>query len=72
MSRMQPTQTIVRFTYHAPKHGQPELYVEIREAAKRFAELIEASAPASRERDLALDKLDEAVMHANAAIARHG
>ncbi|OFV83858.1 MAG: hypothetical protein A2W26_07395 [Acidobacteria bacterium RBG_16_64_8] len=57
------------FTYHPPKEGQPERYEEIRGQAKALAIKILDSTPASREQSLALTKLQEAVMWANAAIA---
>lgn len=60
-----------RFTYHAPKEGQPERYVAIRDKARELALLIEMSCPDSRERDTAIDRLDECVMWANASIARN-
>ena len=60
-----------RFTYHAPKEGQPKKYEALRSEAKDFAYMIELACPDSRERSLALTKLEEAVMWANAAIARH-
>lgn len=59
-----------RFTYHAPKEGQPHIYAGIRAKAKELAYFIEGSAPNSREKSLALTKLEEAVFWANAAIAR--
>lgn len=59
-----------RFTYHPPKPGQPEIYTEIRQRARELVELIVAEAPASRELSLAVTKIEEAVMWANAAIAR--
>jgi len=59
------------FTYHAPKPGQPEKYQEIRAKAKDLAHLIDGHCPPSRELSLALTKLEEAVMWANAAIARN-
>ena len=59
-----------RFTYHAPKPGQPEIYTMLREQAKELAYNFLANCPDSRERSLALTKLEEAVMWANAAIAR--
>ena len=59
-----------RFTYHAPKEGQPIRYLEIRETAKAFAVLLVEVCPESRERSLALTKLEEVVFWANAAIAR--
>lgn len=59
------------FTYHAVKDGQQERYSEIRETAYRFASLIVVETPPSREQSLALTALEEAVMWANAAIARN-
>lgn len=59
------------FTYHPPKEGQPERYNTIRQTAKVLAETIEATCPSSRERSLAITKLEEAVFWANAAIARN-
>lgn len=59
------------FTYHAPKIGQPEMYTEIREKAKEFAYLIDSTCPDSREKSLAITKLEECVMWANAGIARN-
>lgn len=59
------------FTYHAPKAGQPERYTIIRSTAKDLAETINKVCPDSRERSLAFTKLEEAVMWANAAIARN-
>jgi hypothetical protein len=58
------------FTYHAPKGGQQTRYQKIRDDAKSFAYLIKGLCPASRERSLAFTKLEEAVMWANASIAR--
>jgi hypothetical protein len=61
-----------RFTYHAPKPGQPELYEQIRFAGLNFALLIDRHTPECRELSTAITKIEEAVMWANAAIARHG
>lgn len=60
-----------RFTYHAPKPGQQERYVAIREKAKELAVLIVASTPSSREQSVALTNLEQATFWANAAIARN-
>jgi hypothetical protein len=60
-----------RFTYHAPKDGQPERYAEIRAKAKELALLINEDCPHSREQTIAINKLDECVMWANASIARN-
>lgn len=59
------------FTYHPPKPGQPERYGVIRMEAKELAMVIDKCCPDSRERSLAFTKLEEAVMWANAAIARN-
>jgi hypothetical protein len=60
-----------RFTYHAPKEGQPERYADIRASAQALAHQLDIECPPSREKALALTKLEEAVMWANAAIARN-
>lgn len=44
---------------------------EIRQAAKRFAYLIERNVPNSREKSLAMTNLEQAVFWANAGIARN-
>lgn len=60
-----------RFTYHPPKPGQPERYTAIRAKAKELADLFYYEVPASREQSLAFTALEEAVMWANAGIARN-
>ena len=59
------------FTYHPPKNGQPAMYVAIRDKAKDLAYLIDELVPDSREKSLAMTKLEECVMWANAGIARN-
>lgn len=59
------------FTYHAPKGDQAKRYETMREMAKRFAIFIVANTPESREQSLAITKLDEVVMWANASVARN-
>ena len=59
------------FTYHPPKGDQPGRYEEIRAKGKEMAELIMVNCPVSRETSVALSRLEEAVMWANAAIARN-
>lgn len=61
-----------RFTYHQPKDRQPEKYQDIRARAREFAEKIAELVPDSREQSLAITKLEEVVMWANAGIARNG
>ena len=58
------------FKYHAPKEDQPIKYEQIRTQAKAVAYWIEENCPEGRERSLAFTKLEEAVMWANASIAR--
>jgi hypothetical protein len=60
-----------RFTYHAPRGTQPLRYQIIRDTALEFAELLVEDCPDSRERAIALTKLEEVVFWANASIARN-
>jgi hypothetical protein len=61
-----------RFTYHAPKdHEQADRYVRVRQHGYGLAKVIDEMAPDSREKSLAITHLEEAVMWANAAIARN-
>lgn len=59
------------FTYHPARGDQVERYGIIRAKAKELALLIADCAPISREQSLALTSLEDAVMWANAAIARN-
>ncbi len=59
------------FRYHEPKEGQPNRYNGIRVTGKAFADLITQEVPPSRERSLALTKIEEACFWANAGIARN-
>lgn len=59
------------FTYHAPKDGQPEKYVQLREKGKELAALILQLIPDSRERSVALTELETSIFWANAGIARN-
>lgn len=58
------------FTYHPPKEGQPEKYEALRKKAKQLAYVVDGVCPDSREKSLAMTKLEEVVMWANASIAR--
>ena len=58
------------FTYHPPTGDKGERHQMIRDSGKTFAHAILACCPDSREASLALTKIEEAVMWANAAIAR--
>lgn len=59
------------FTYHPPKDDQPDRYEAIRHEARELALTLSQYCPASRELSLALTNLEQAVMWANAAIARN-
>lgn len=60
-----------RFTYHPPKDDQPERYTLLRDLAETLAEQVVYCTPVSREQSLAFTHLEQAVMWANAAIARN-
>ena len=59
------------FKYHTPKDDQIKRYLELREMARQFAKMINEYCPKSREKSLAITKLEESVMWSNAAIARN-
>ncbi len=59
-----------RFRYHEPKGDQPARYGILRRKALDLATTIEEKCPSSREQSLAITKLEECVMWANASIAR--
>ena len=68
---MDATDLANRFTYHAPKNGLVERYQRVRDAVHEVAKLINDECPESREKLLAVTHLEDALMWANAAIARH-
>jgi hypothetical protein len=59
------------FIYHKPIGDQAERYVEIRDKGKELALLLETLCPTSRELSLAMTNLEQAIMWANASIARN-
>lgn len=62
-----------RFTYHPPRSDDEiQAYARIRSMAHDIAQHIDQVAPDSREKSLAITAIEEAVMWANAAIARNG
>lgn len=71
MSQDERDEVQTRFTHHAPKAGQPERYSYLRMTARHLAMDIMENVPPSRERSLALTNLEEALMWANAGIARN-
>lgn len=60
-----------RFAYHEPKKKHQKMYSAIRSSGYKTADLINMLCPDCREKSLALTKLEECVMWANAAIARN-
>ena len=62
---------VVEVNQTRPQPGQPERYVMLRDKAKELAMLLADECPDSREKSLALTKLEESIMWANAAIARN-
>ena len=61
-----------RFTYHVPKDEHQVLrYETIRERGKKFAKVVDNLCMDSREKSIAMTKIEEAVMWANSAIARN-
>lgn len=60
-----------RFTYHAPTGEQPQKYEFIRGQALDLAKHLVVLCPKSRELAVALTKLEECMMWANASIARN-
>lgn len=58
------------FTHHQPTGDQPERHEQIRGKAKELAYLMDDLCPDSREKSLAMTQLEDAVMWANASIAR--
>lgn len=70
-----------RFKYHPPlppdesreagRLPQPERYHSIREYGRAMAHYINANCPESEETKIAIKRIEEAVMWANAAIARN-
>lgn len=59
------------FTYHSPKGDQAARYQTIRTYGQALARIIMNNSIPSREQSLAITKVEEAVMWANAGIARN-
>ena len=59
------------YIYHSPSETQQEKYVSIRAKAKELAYLLNEACPESREKSLAMTNLEQAVMWANASVARN-
>lgn len=59
------------YQYHAPHGDQPDRYRAIRVAARQLAKVIVECSQESREQSIALTNVEQAVMWANAGIARN-
>lgn len=59
------------FTYHAPDAEKVQLHEGVRTATRLLAEYINLNILDSREKSLAITKLEEVGMWAHAAIARN-
>lgn len=59
------------FVYHPPLPGQGPRYELIRNLAKHYVDLLTQICPPSRELSLAITNVEQAVMWANASIARN-
>lgn len=59
------------FTHHKPFGSQPDRCITIRAYGKIVANHILENCPDSRERSIALTKIEEGIMWANASIARN-
>lgn len=60
-----------RFSYHRPTQAQADIvFPRVRTSGQQLARLITELVPEGREQSLALTKVEEAVMWANAGIAR--
>lgn len=59
------------YKYHMPNEETKKLYPKIRAKGKEFAELIDSNVPPCRELAIAQTKIEEAIMWANAAVARN-
>ena len=59
------------FSYHKPFGDQPKRYEELRSKAKELTNLILENCPESDERQIAMRRLEDSIMWANASIARN-
>lgn len=60
-----------RFCYHPPNEDQIRRFHRLTAIASKLGEMVMDFCPDSREKSLALTKLEEGVMWAKAAIARY-
>ena len=68
---MEKTTIDNNFVAHESTDELDRIYASMRSEAKRFATIVNNTCPESREKSLALTKIEEAMFWANAAIARN-
>lgn len=61
-----------KFTYHPPRSGQQEKYEKLRSKALELALLINELVPETPESNTAIERVEESIMWANAALSRYG
>lgn len=61
-----------RFSHHVPDVAKQVLHSRIRQECHKLAALVDRDCPPGREQSIAMTKIEEAMMWANAAIARSG
>jgi len=60
-----------RFAYHKPSEAKAETHARVREGCLTLADWLNQVLPESREKSLAVTHLEEVMLWANAALARH-
>lgn len=68
---MSPIDLENRFRYHAPDDSKRRRHEFVRGRFRDLAEIVNGSIPESDEKECSIRALEEALMWANAAIARH-
>lgn len=70
---MDPLDLANRFTFHEKsRHDNAEAHSDVRGGCLQLAKLIDALVPDGREKSLAITHLEDAMMWANAGLARSG
>jgi hypothetical protein len=59
-----------RFTYHPPSDDRAVKHIMVREHGKALAQYLDENIPDGYEKDTAIQRVEEAVMWANAGLAR--
>ena len=59
------------YRYHQPDKEKAQKHTNIRDAIREVADYLNDLLPESREKSIALTKLEEATMWANASLARN-